>query len=63
MGLNCNYVADGYAPEEIKKNLWDHAERDHPEVFKSLTAEKKKELTAKMDALMGKSETPTSRPC
>lgn len=61
MGVNCNYVASGKTDEEIKKNLWAHAEKSHAEVVKSLTPEKRKELTAKMDAILTKTAVPTGR--
>ena len=59
MGVNCDFVAKGSTDEEIKKTLWTHAEKSHAEVVKILTPEKKKEMTAKMDALL---KQPTAAP-
>lgn len=55
MGVNCDFVAKGATDDEIKKNLWAHAENSHAEVVKSLTPEKRKELTTKMDAILNRS--------
>jgi predicted small metal-binding protein len=54
MGVNCNFVAKGTTDEEVKKALWSHAEKAHAEVIKSLTADKRNEMSAMMDALLKK---------
>lgn len=52
MGVNCDFVAKGSTDEEIKRTLWTHAETSHGEAVKILTPDKKKEMNAKMDALL-----------
>ncbi len=59
MGVNCNFVAKGNTDEEIKKAAWTHAEKAHPDMMKGMTPDKKKEMNAKMDALLTKAA-PTS---
>lgn len=48
LGGDCDFVAKGNSGEEIKKKIFAHAEKSHPEM-KSMSPEKKKELTAKID--------------
>ncbi len=54
MGVDCNFVAKGNDDEQIKKDLWAHAEKSHADVVKSLTPEMKNQMASKMDALLRK---------
>lgn len=52
MGMDCDYVAKGETNEQIKKEIWAHAEKKHATMFKGLSPEKKKTMTSKMDELL-----------
>ena len=52
LGVSCGFVATGNTDEEIKNAAWAHAGKAHPDMMKGMTPDKKKEMNAKMDALL-----------
>jgi len=54
LGSDCSFVATGKTDDEIKNKLFKHAEKDHPEMMKTMTPEKRKDLTARMDEALRK---------
>ena len=54
LGVSCGFVAKGNTDEEVKTAAWTHAEKAYPEMMKAMTPDKKKEMNAKMDAILTK---------
>lgn len=52
LGMDCNFVARGETPEEVKTKLFEHAMEAHADIFVSLTAEQQEEMSKKIGELI-----------
>ncbi len=44
LGTNCNYVAQGNTPEEVKKNAMQHAQTVHRDMLEHMSPQQKADL-------------------
>ncbi len=54
LGGDCDFVATGETPEQVKKALFDHAAKEHKEILEKMTLQDKIKITAKMDSMLNK---------
>lgn len=52
LGGDCDFVAKGTSPVEVKRAVWGHVQRDHQPVAQSLTPGMRAELDRHMDGLL-----------
>jgi predicted small metal-binding protein len=52
LGADCDFVATGPTPREVKRALWGHVGRDHAQVASSLTPGMRAELEGHMDGIL-----------
>ncbi len=52
LGADCDFVANGNSPVEVKRAVWGHVQRDHQPVAASLTPGMRAELDRQMDGLL-----------
>ena len=50
MGRDCDFVASGETEEQVRKLLYVHAARAHPEMEETLTPEQAQELDRQIKA-------------
>lgn len=54
MGMKDDFVASGETNDEVKKKMWEHAEKAHRDMAANMTDEQKQEMEKKMDELLSK---------
>lgn len=52
LGGDCDFVATGASPTEVKRAMWGHAHRAHPDAIAGLTAGMRAELERTMDEIL-----------
>ena len=52
MGASCQWEACAENGDELKKKIWEHAEKAHPDMFAGLSEADKAEMDAHIDALI-----------
>jgi predicted small metal-binding protein len=52
LGGDCEFVASGATPREVKQAVWGHVLRDHGPIAASLTPGMRAELEGHMDVLL-----------
>jgi predicted small metal-binding protein len=50
--MECDFVAQGETADEVKKQMFAHAEAEHPDVLKEMSPEELTAINQKMDALL-----------
>ena len=53
-GSECNFKASGETDEDVKKQMHEHAAKDHAEMFEKMTEEEKTQIDQKMNELLTK---------
>ena len=48
----CDFEARGETGEEVKKAMFDHAAKDHPEKLASMSEEEKVKINEMMDTML-----------
>lgn len=49
---DCDFVARGNTPEEVKNNMMNHAKMEHKEMMDKMSNKEKDEMKEKMDSMM-----------
>ena len=52
LGGDCDFVATGTTPVDVKRAVWGHVQRDHGEVTPRLTPGMRAELDRQMDRIL-----------
>jgi predicted small metal-binding protein len=52
LGARCKWTATAETGDELKRKLWEHAERAHKDMLSGMTETDKVELEARIDALI-----------
>jgi predicted small metal-binding protein len=52
MGGTCDFVARGQTADDVKQRMFAHAQKDHPQMFESMTPEMQKQMQTRMDRLL-----------
>lgn len=48
MGADCDYVVKAKTIAEVKKKMWAHARKAHPEILKGMTTKKRAQMNKMM---------------
>ena len=52
LGGECEFVASGPTPTDVKRAVWGHVQRDHGQLTSSLTPGMRAELERQMDRIL-----------
>lgn len=52
LGMNDDFTATGETNNEVKRKMWEHAEKAHRDTVNSMTNEDKQELENEMDDIL-----------
>lgn len=52
LGTDCDFVARGNTPEEVRNNMLNHAKMEHKEMMDNMSNKERNEMMKKMDSMM-----------
>jgi predicted small metal-binding protein len=55
LGFKCNFMAAGNEPEEVKKTIFDHIEKEHKDELDNMSEDDLNHLKHRISTLLGRS--------